>query len=89
MVPQQRRQRSQVLRLHLCPPPGLTEHPLNHQSVDIDQANLQQMQRQSCQLLMVTPIASKLTAAPIEDKVIRTIPALHYIQTILNLGLFA
>ena len=43
MVPQQWRQRPQVLLVHLCPSLGLAQYALNHQRVDIDQTDLQQM----------------------------------------------
>ena len=34
---------------------------------------------------MIPPVAGKLAAAPVEDKVISAIPALHHIQTVLDL----
>jgi transposase-like protein len=72
----ERRQRPKILHGQPCGPGGLTEHPLQHQGIDIDQGVLEQMQREHRQLLVFAPIRGNLSAFAKEDKIIRAVPIL-------------
>jgi hypothetical protein len=59
---EQRRQRSSILGHQCVAPRRLSQDLLNHQSVDVDQVVLAQVQPQHRQFLVVAPVGCNLTA---------------------------
>jgi hypothetical protein len=53
---------------------------LNHQGVDIDQAGLEQVQRQDGDLLVVESVGRDLPALAIENELIGAVPVLDYVE---------
>ena len=76
--------RSQIVGCHLIPPTIVSEDGLNHQGINVNQGNLQQMQRQHSHLLIFKSVGRHLAALAEEDKIIRTIPVFHHIQPVVN-----
>ncbi|STU54375.1 Uncharacterised protein [Klebsiella pneumoniae subsp. ozaenae] len=62
------------------------EYLLDHQRVHVDQANLQQMQRQNRQLLLFQTVCRHLSAFTIKNERICTIPVFHYVQPFIYLN---
>ena len=57
MTPHERRQAADIRWRHTRHPRGLSQHPLQHQCVDVNQAGLQQVKRVHRRLLIVEPVA--------------------------------
>ncbi len=55
-------------------PRWFAEYLLHHQRIDIDEAQLEQMQRQHCNLLVFAAVGRKLSAFAIEDEAVDAIP---------------
>ena len=60
MVIDQRRQTTPVLRRHATSPGRVGQHFLNEERVDVNQADLQQMQRQHPELLVLQLVGREL-----------------------------
>jgi hypothetical protein len=53
---EQWRQRAEVFAAHAPPPRRLAQHSLDHQRVDVDQRDLQQVRAQDRDLLVIEPV---------------------------------
>lgn len=67
----QRAQRPHIGRGHPRQPRRLLEHALQHQRVDVDQARLQQVQREHGKLLILEPVGRDLAALAEKDEALR------------------
>lgn len=65
MTVDQRRHRPRVLCLHGFRVSGVGEYPLDHQRVDRDQTDLQQLQGQGDQFLLIEPVGGEFPTASI------------------------
>ncbi len=54
--------------------------------IGVDQADLQQVQRQHVQLLVFLPVARQLPALAEEDEPVGAVPILCHVQPFLNLA---
>jgi len=79
------RQAAEIVRRHARQPSRLRQHALEHESVDVHQADLEQMQREHRQLLFVEAIGADLTALAVEDEAVGAVPVLDDVQAIMNL----
>ncbi len=84
--PLQRRQSAQVREGQPPLPRGLCEHLLDHQGVDIHQADLEEMDREHTDLLLLSGIARELAALAIEDKRIGTVPVFYDVEPLVDLS---
>ena len=76
MVVDQRRQTTQIFGGHPFHPLWLAQHILYQDRVDVDQAELEQMQRENRQLLFLQTIRRDFPALPVHNEGIRTVPIL-------------
>ena len=76
MAIDKRGQRAQVLLFHLLQLPGLGEHLLDEQRIDIHQADLEQVERECRQLLLIQAVSRKVAALAVEDETVGPIPVL-------------
>ena len=67
-------QRAIVFRLEPLAPCRIGQHALDHQRVHVDQAVLQQMQRQHGQLLVFQLVGRHLAALAIKDERVGAVP---------------
>ena len=84
MVVYQWRQTTPVFFCHSLLPDRLCEHILNQQGIDIDQADLQQVQREHRQFLIRRPVAGKFSVFPINNKIIGAVPVFNDIEAHIN-----
>lgn len=75
-----RRQAAVIRRHHARQPCRLGQHPLQHQRVHIDQAVLQQVQRQHGQFLVLETVAGYLAAFAEEDEAMGPVPVLDHVK---------
>src|SRR4029077_3253801 len=66
----ERRQSTQIICQRALRPIGLGQDTLDHQGVDVDKADLQQVKRQHSELLVLQVIGSDLTAFAVEDEAV-------------------
>jgi hypothetical protein len=76
MAIDERRERAQVLLFHLLELPGLGEHLLDKQGIDIHQADLEQVERECCQLLLIQAVGREVATFAVEDETVGPIPVL-------------
>ena len=67
-----------------CVQSGLGQDTLNHQGVDVDKADLQQVECQHGEFLVLQVVGSDLTAFAVEDEVVGSVPVLDDVETFLN-----
>jgi hypothetical protein len=75
--PLQRRQSAQVSGRQPPLPRGLCEHLLDHQGVDVYQADLEQVEREHGHLLILPLIARELATLAIQDEIVGAVPVFH------------
>jgi hypothetical protein len=66
----ERLQCTQIIWQHALRLIGLGRDTLDHQGVDVDKADLQQVRRQHSELLVLQVVGSDLTAFAVEDKAV-------------------
>jgi len=59
-------------------------HP-PRQGVNIDQADLQEMQREGCQFLLIEPVGLEISFVSVENEGCRSIPVLNNVESLVNL----
>ena len=69
---------------HPCPPCRIGEDMLQHESVDVDERNLEEMEGEHSDFLVFQAVGSQLTAFAIEDEVVGTVPVFDYLKSIIN-----
>ncbi len=72
------------LLLSFSLPGWLCQHILNQQGIDIDQTDLQQVQREHRQFLIRRPVAGKFSVFAIKNKIIGAVPVFHDVETRIN-----
>jgi hypothetical protein len=78
-------QSAQVCRRESAAPVWFGHNALDHERVDVHQADLEQMKAQHRNLLIVNSVAGNLAATCKVDKRIRTVPVLYHLQAFVNL----
>src|SRR5260370_25179175 len=63
---------------------GLGQDTLDHQGVDVDKADLQQVKRQHSELLVLQVVGSDLTAFAVEDEAVGSVPCLDDVEAFLD-----
>lgn len=85
MAVDERGERSQILLFHLLKLLGLREYLLNQQGIDIDQTDLQEVQRECRQLLLIQPVGGKIAALAVKDETVGPVPVLDDVEPLVNL----
>lgn len=85
MLPLERSKRPQVISGQFALPLGFVQDLLHHQGVDVNQADLKQVQTEHLHLLVLEPIAGKLAPFAVQDEVVGTVPSKGDIQPFVNL----
>src|SRR5712692_4487662 len=80
----ERREGAEIFRRQALLPARLTQDPLDHQRVDIDQGTLQEMQRQHRQLLVFPLIGGKFSSFAKENKIVGAVPVLDDVQPFMD-----
>ena len=76
MAVNQGTERPKVLVGHAVHPGRIRKDILNHERVDVDEANLQQMEGKNRDLLVFKAVRRDLAALAKEDKAVRAVPPL-------------
>lgn len=67
----------------ICPR-WLVQDSLDHERVDVNQADLQEMQRQHGDLLILNSIRGDFAAPPVQDEIVAIVPVLDHLQTAVD-----
>ena len=82
----QRRDAAKVLRVESAGPCRFSQDLLDHEGVDVDEGELQEMKREHADLLVIGAVGSHLAAFPEEDEVVGAVPVLDDIETSVDLA---
>jgi hypothetical protein len=80
-----RRDASPVVRVETAAPSGFGQYLLDHEGVDIDKRQLNQMKTEHPDLLIVGPVGGHLTALAEEDEVVDVVPVFGDVQAFVDL----
>jgi len=86
MTPKERCHPPSLVGAHALQPDRFAKHALEHQSVDVDHAVLQQVQGQHGCLLVLQPVGGDLATAAIEDEIVGAIPGFDHVQALMDLA---
>jgi hypothetical protein len=86
VLPDQRRDCSEVGRGHPCLPFGRAQDALHHERVDVDHAILKQMKAEHAGLVILMPVAGELAALREKDEVVSAVPLLDNVEAFVNLA---
>ena len=77
---------SPVVCVEAAAPGGFGQYLLDHEGVDVDERQLNQMQTEHPDLLIVDPVGGHLAALAEEDEVVDVIPVLDDVETLVDLA---
>ena len=85
VLPDQRRQCSEVDRCQAASPVRLRQNLLQHERVHVDHTVLQKVQRGMLSSLILVPIARQLAAAGEKHEVVGPVPLLNDVEPLVDL----
>ena len=86
MLPDQRSQGAEIPCGDFSGPLGLSQNLLQHESVDVHHAILEQMQREHTDLVILAAIAGHFAMAGEEDEIVGAVPLLDDVQALVDLA---
>jgi hypothetical protein len=69
---------------HPCAPCRIGKHMLQHERVDIDERDLEEMEGQHSDFLVFQAVGGHLTAFAIEDEIVGTVPVFDHLKPVIN-----
>ena len=78
------RDASPVVRVEAVAPSGFSQHLLDHEGVDVNERELDQMKTEHPDLLIIDPVGCHLAALAEVDEVVDVVPVLDDVQTFVD-----